>query len=265
MAHLDINLLGTFQVLVDGHPAHFATDKCRALLAYLALESERSHRREALSGLFWPERPETAARSNLRQTLHRLRISLGQENRLKPHLRISVHAIQFNPDGDFCLDAGQFDFLVGVFKNHCGGGSQLCGRCRNALEGASALYRGALMDGFSLSGCPSFELWLLSRQEHYHRHALAILHRLAGWYEEVGDSARTIEYARRLIYLEPWHEAYHRLLIRALVRTGRRHAALAEYERCRQLLGEEMGTQPSEKTVGLYQQILAGDEERWAG
>ena len=59
MARLSISLLGTFQVLLYGQAVTgFESDKVRALLAYLALESDRPHRREALAGLLWPERPE---------------------------------------------------------------------------------------------------------------------------------------------------------------------------------------------------------------
>ena len=58
MAHLSISLLGTFQVILDGKQVTaFESDKVRALLAYLAVESDRPHRRETLACLLWPERP----------------------------------------------------------------------------------------------------------------------------------------------------------------------------------------------------------------
>ena len=52
MAALSIRLFGAFEVEVDGKQVtSFATDKARALLTYLAVESDRPHRREALVGL----------------------------------------------------------------------------------------------------------------------------------------------------------------------------------------------------------------------
>ena len=72
MARLALSLLGGFRVLLDGEPVTtFAYDKVRALLAYLAVESNRrrpdpvAHRRESLAGLLWPDWPERAARTNL--------------------------------------------------------------------------------------------------------------------------------------------------------------------------------------------------------
>ena len=60
-ARLSIRMLGSFQVSREGEPlSGFASDKVRALLAYLAL-SPRPHRREAQAGPLWPEFPERSA------------------------------------------------------------------------------------------------------------------------------------------------------------------------------------------------------------
>ena len=70
MSHLAISLLGSFQVTLDDVPlTSFATDKVRALLAFLAVEANRPHRREALIDLLWPDHPPAAGRNNLRQAL----------------------------------------------------------------------------------------------------------------------------------------------------------------------------------------------------
>ena len=58
MTLLSVRTLGPFQVLLDGEPVTgFDSDKVRALLAYLALEADRPHRREKLAGLLWPDYP----------------------------------------------------------------------------------------------------------------------------------------------------------------------------------------------------------------
>ena len=67
MPRLAIFLFGPFQVTLDGAPVtDFKTNKGQALLAYLAVEADRAHERESLTGLLWPEQPEEAARVNLR-------------------------------------------------------------------------------------------------------------------------------------------------------------------------------------------------------
>ena len=78
MPPLCISLLGPFRVILEGQPlTAFESDKVRALLAYLALESGVPHRRDALAALLWPEHAERNARHNLSQALHNLRAVLG--------------------------------------------------------------------------------------------------------------------------------------------------------------------------------------------
>jgi hypothetical protein len=73
MSRLALYLFGGFRAELDGNPlTSFGTDKNRALLAYLALESDRPHRREALASLLWPARPDPVARNSLRQALYQL-------------------------------------------------------------------------------------------------------------------------------------------------------------------------------------------------
>ncbi len=67
MARLSVSFLGGFSVALDGRPiTSFESNKVRALLAYLATETDLPHSRDQLAGLLWPELPDQAARNNLR-------------------------------------------------------------------------------------------------------------------------------------------------------------------------------------------------------
>ena len=79
MPPLVIELLGGFAARRDEKPdLVFESDKTRALLAYLAVERGKTHRRETLAGLFWPDMPEKRARANLNQSAYSLRRILEQ-------------------------------------------------------------------------------------------------------------------------------------------------------------------------------------------
>ena len=154
MSQLALSLLGSFHVTLGGEPlTTFATDKARALLAYLAIEADHPHRRQSLAGLLWPESSESTARTNLRQTLYRLRCSIGDRSATVPHLLVSAQEVQLNPDGDSWLDAQEFDDGVAACRRHDQGRS-LCEECRQHLERAVTLYRGDFLTGFSLPDSP---------------------------------------------------------------------------------------------------------------
>jgi len=81
--HLSLSLLGGFNILLDGQPVTtLRTDKVRALLAYLGIESARPHRRAMLAGLIWPEMPQERAAHNLRQSILFLRRALHEDETL---------------------------------------------------------------------------------------------------------------------------------------------------------------------------------------
>src|SRR5512142_2699891 len=110
MAHLMLGVFGAFQVtLANGSTARFRSDKTRALLAYLAVEADRPHRREALLGILWPDESDQTARHNLRQTLYSLRQTIGDASAKPPYLYVTRDEIQFNPASHFALDVAHFN------------------------------------------------------------------------------------------------------------------------------------------------------------
>jgi predicted ATPase len=84
---------------------------------------------------------------------------------------------------------------------------------------------------------------------------LAIMDRAVQLARDRGDRATGVEVARRMLELEPLHEEAHRALMWFLATGGQRSAALAQYETCRYVLGEELGVEPSAATVALRDEI----------
>ncbi len=110
MVRLSLSLFGGFDVTLDGQPvAGLKSDKVRALLAYLAVEAHRSHRREVLAGLLWPESSDVAAFNSLRNALANLRQALGDAHAATPFFLIARDAIRFNLAADCWLDVAQFE------------------------------------------------------------------------------------------------------------------------------------------------------------
>jgi DNA-binding SARP family transcriptional activator/predicted ATPase len=258
---LSLFLFGPLQVISDGEPVTgFESDKVRALLAYLAVETEAPQRRERLAGLLWPDQPEQSARTNLRHVLASLRKAIGDRARsgdrqaTPPFLYISRQTIQFNRTCDAWVDVSAFTDLL---RTNQPANQQTVHQLEEAVE----LYRGNFLAGFSLPGCPAFEEWALFEGERLQRLALEALGRLSDWYQNQGKVERALEYAWRQVELEPWREEAHRQVMRLLAIGGQRSAALAQYETCRRVLVEELGVEPGAETTQLYEQIRDGELE----
>jgi predicted ATPase/DNA-binding SARP family transcriptional activator len=259
MAQLVLSFLGSLHITLDGETVTaFRSDKERALLAFLALEADRPHRREALIGLLWPEQPEALALNNLRKTLHRLRQTLCDQDAALPLLLVTPKTVQFNPNSDFRLDVAEFTALLEDCRRHPHRRLQTCAACNQRLRQVADLYRGDLLHGFLLADCVAFDEWLLVKREWLRRQALEALYPLAENFTRRGDYTLAQRYALQQIAIEPWREAAHRQLMRALALSGERAQALAQYKACRRVLAEELGVEPEVETTELYEQITSG-------
>ena len=103
----------------------------------------------------------------------------------------------------------------------------------------------------------TFDAWILSRQEYYHRLLIETLDAQNANFEANGDYAAAAAAARRQLKLEPWLEEAHRRCMRALALAGRRVEALHQYDLCRRALQAELGVEPAAPTQALYADIVA--------
>jgi predicted ATPase/DNA-binding SARP family transcriptional activator len=251
VASLKICFLGTFQAFLDGVSlTGFQSNKVRGLLAYLAVEADRLHSREALGTLLWPEWPQQQALYYLRNALSDLRRMLGDRQATNPFLLVSHNALQFNLNSNAWVDVAEFQRLSAALNSRAPINLVNC-------EQAVRLYQGDFLEGFSIESTP-FEEWALLKGEQLHQQMLANLYRLADFYLESGETERALQYARRQVEMEPWREEAYRQWMLALARSGQRSEALAQYEICRRRLSEELNAEPAGDTQRLYERIRDG-------
>lgn len=260
MARLELYLFGHMYMTLDGVVVStFESDKVRALLAYLAVESTSAHDRRYLAGLLWPDRSERAAHLNLNQALANLRQAIGDRGASKPLLAVSPSQIQLNSAGDYTLDVATFTTLLAACDQHPHRSPVSCKCCARHLQAAVELYRGPFLAQSALSVSEAFDEWALVKREWLSRRALQALFRLASYAEQRGDYEQAYRYAWRQLELEPWREEAHRQAMRALGASGQRSAAIAQYERCRWKLSADLGVEPEEETTRLYHVLRRGE------
>lgn len=256
---LQIGVLGPLSICQDnGEILVFESSKARALLVYLAVESDRLHSREMLASMFWPDRPDSASLANLRHVLTSLRSTLGErlideDGPKNSVFHFSSNTIQFNSSSSVQIDLKEFENNLAAANQE----KDLQKRI-NYMQTAVSLCRGSFMEGFSIKGSPEFEDWLLLIREGISLKLQTALQNLANMHVAAGQWQEALEMLRQLLHLDPWNEAVHRSIMLILAAQDQRSAALAQYERCRKLLLSELGVKPEDETVKLYEQIRAG-------
>src|SRR5262249_52835426 len=119
------------------------------------------------------------------------------------------------------------------------------------------LYRGDLLDSLAVQEA-SFEDWLLGQRERLHEMAVRALARLLAHQRATRSTEAAIQSALRLLALDALQESAHRALMQLYVETGRRAAALRQYELCQSTLRRELKAAHEKDARRLCEEILHG-------
>jgi DNA-binding SARP family transcriptional activator len=247
-----ILLLGAPHIEHDGVPVEVDTRKAIALVAYLAV-TKRSHTRDALAGLLWPEYNQTRSRAALRRTLS----SLGKA-RAEGWLQADREGVALAHDAIW-VDVDQFQDLLAECRNHGHTDQEVCPECLPPLTEAAELYRDDFMAGFGLRDSLAFDDWQFFQSESLRRELAGALEKLARGRGALGEWEAAVTHARRWLALDTLHEPAHRLLMALYAWSDQRAAALRQYRECVRILGQELGVTPLEETTLLYRAIQEND------
>lgn len=242
MRGLNLRLLGRPRLEFDGHPlTRLIGAKPQALVYYLAAEGGGPVPRGQLASLLWGSLDDASARANLRLALTRLR------QRLPGVLESDGQAVSLSPQVPAFVDAQRVEAAAQ-------GDDDLP---LEVLQQAASCCGGTFLEGFDLPGADAFDDWLRRERARFQRSAVEVMRRVVERLDQAGAIDRAIAAAQRWVELDDTDEAAHRRLMELLARSGRRTAAIAQYESLRNILVESLGARPSAQTYELYRRIHA--------
>lgn len=259
MSKLKICLLGTLKVELNDNPITdlIRTRKEISILAYLTEENGRVHNKTALAKLFWPNRPENLALLNLEQALQGIQGVISKDSDQANPFLLTTDSVQMDAEA-FLLDTHIFSSYIHSVKNHPHANYHTCQDCIQKLEQSVDLYRGSFLNGLSLNDLPSFQDWIDQSRSRYHLQMLDALQLLSKIFVKQNHFDLAYKYARHYVFLAPLDEGGHRLLMRILALSGRRNAAIQQYQFLQGSLEKELGSEPSAETKQLYARIKNG-------
>jgi DNA-binding SARP family transcriptional activator len=231
-------LLGPLEVQVDGMapPAELLWKKNLALLVYLSLSPRQGRTREHLTGLLWGDKPESAARHSLNEALRVIRRAVGEGA-----LQTDAMTVR--------LESGALQLDLTAFARH---------EAAAEWAAAAALVGGALLEGFSVPGEPSFEDWLVAERGQWERRSATALLRSAEEELTRGRTTRSIALSERATALAPTSGQAVGVLLRALALSGNRAAALERYDEYARVLGDRLGSAPDAEVTVVADRIRKG-------
>lgn len=243
MVPLRIHLFGGF-LLERGHTAMapIASRSGRSLFAHLVMNRDRPQQRDLLSGMFWPDLPEGRARRRLSHTLWQIQDVVNTPE--TSHLDVTTDTLAFATTTPYWLDVEEFDRIFDTDPATHPEASEV-----TLLREAVELYRGDFLAGY-------FDDWVIEVQDHYRQRYLKALRRLVNATKGTGAYEEALDFARRLTHHDSLDEEAHREVMRLNFLLGRTTEAIEQFERCRSVLEEELGTEPSAPTVELYEKVL---------
>lgn len=224
------------------------TRTVEALLVYLLVQRHSIHTRESLISVFWGEQADEQARGCLSTALWRLRRVLEPDTSLQGQILLTTQQGEVG-----ILRSDRLWLDVEAFENAA---RPLLAQPAQTLTPAAAqqlrhvinMHSGPLLEGF-------YEDWALRERERLRAmHINSLMHLLLYCHHHAVHE-EAIACAQAILEQDSLREDVHCALMRLYHESGQRTHALQHYERCRQLLWQELGIEPMPETQALYQTI----------
>jgi DNA-binding SARP family transcriptional activator/Tfp pilus assembly protein PilF len=244
---MEFGLLGPLSVRVGGVEVPLPPGKQRVVLAALLLKANRLVPLDEFAEALWGPAPPATARVTMQNYVMRLRKSLGDgRGRIATQpggYQITVAAGE--------LDVSRCEALLAAARSAARDGSW--DTAASEAGAALALWRGEPLEGVDSEFLAMREVPRLTelRLQALETRIDADLH--------LGRQSEVVGELRHLTSAHPLRERLHALLMLALYRDGRPGEALAAYARARQVLIDELGTEPGTGLQQLHQQMLTAD------
>ena len=253
---IQIYTFGTLQVVRDAvgvTESDWHTRQARQLLKILLTERPRPVSTDLLIELLWPSSTPNAAATTLRSAINALRNVLEPErpNRApSKYIVTQAPGYAFHLTPDIWLDVEEFERRLNYMQTLADPLPRM-----HLLETAIDLFK----DDYLISD--PYADWLQAERERLRERFFNALLQLAELYAETGRYADAITACRRMLARDEVRENAYQALMRYQAESGDSAGALLTYERCRVILSDELGADPSPVTQSLHQRILNGEVE----
>jgi YVTN family beta-propeller protein len=220
----------------------------RIVFAYLAAESGRAVPRDELAELLWGDELPATWQKALRVLMTKLRALLdecGIDGSTALTSAFGCYKLTLPPGAWIDVDAA----VEAVERSEAALAAGDIDEARSQGAVAAALARRSFLPGEDGS-------WVDERRRDLRDVLVRALECVRDSSFGTGDFAEAVRCGEEINDLEPFRESGYRRLMEIHTAAGNPAEALRVYERCRQLLADELGAYPSQETETIYLDIL---------
>lgn len=236
---VEVHFLGRPEIIINGEKMQIAQKKIEALVLYILFNENCT--RDELAGMFWCDCSEDAAKRNLRNSLYKIRIELGEDFILtKGNSYVYINPeLAVERDTDIFIMEDNEKKLLGLNNFN-------------------------FMDKVYLKNCVEFEKWVLSVQNAYERVITQKL--LAAMKNNLAKCKYNLaeKYARQVLALDKHQEEACCALMRIYEKEGDFNKAIQIYRKFSDDLQKELDIEPDTQTQETYGDILKKKQQRIA-
>jgi len=241
---LTVHLLGVFSVALNDKPIiAFPHGQWRAIFEYLVFHHHQNIPREVLMDLFWPEADPASARNSLNVAFYNIRKALRSVIDF-PIVLFNNGAYGLNPEIEVWIDVEEFDTNIKMAHKLESEGE--INKAKVKLEIAANLYQGDFLAE------DLYEKWAVYPRERLRAQYIDTISRLCRIYYHQGQYTACATLCQLILKYDNCHEEAHCCLMRCYGRQDQYHLAIRQYHICADALQTELGIEPANQTVKLY-------------
>jgi len=195
--------------------------------------------KEEIGELMWPDSSPTELKLRFKNAIYRMRHAIGSEV-----VVFRDNYYQFNRLVDYEYDVQNFISLTNLAREEKNTRSKI-----EYLKSAIETYKGIYLPDID-------EYWVMPDRQKFHEMHMQNLLDLAGIYRKENEFLKSLDYCQLALAEDSCHEEAYRISMQVHADMGNRAAVTRQFELCRKILQQDIGAEPSPKTINLYQNLL---------
>ena len=240
-AKIIIRTFGSIEVIVNNSALKIADWKTQTSrdLFLLFLAYPEGLTKEEVGVIFWPDASTSELKLRFKNAIYRMRHAIGSDV-----VNFQDNYYLFNRMVDYEYDVQNFIAAIkkaSVKKN--------VNQKIEVYKIAVSLYKGTYLPRLD-------KTWVVADREKYLKMYIKAAEELALLYMNNKEFETSLETSQSALEFDPYYEPLHRMCMKVYAALGNKSAILHQFNKCRTILLKEIGTEPSDQTIALYESLI---------